>query len=155
MQVPCGLQGKMRGPSHLCPACSTGLGKNKTCSWFCRDVLACVCPATCTPGLSLTLLSVPTPLMVRAGCWDGVLGRAVPQLRCAEGTAERPCPAGTVLTRKQGREKALRQRRYKQPKVNNVSQRGGTGNTDCPPSGGSLVAEQTVAALPVSTRSQT
>lgn len=67
VQVPHGLQGKMRGPSPLCPACSIGLGKDKTCYWFCWDVLACVCPAMCHPWPEPLLLSVPMPLMVCAG----------------------------------------------------------------------------------------
>lgn len=31
VQVPCGLQGEMRGPSPVCPTCCTSLGKDKTC----------------------------------------------------------------------------------------------------------------------------
>lgn len=45
MQVPCGLQGKMRGTSL------SSLGKDKTYYWFCWDVLACVWPAMCHPWL--------------------------------------------------------------------------------------------------------
>jgi len=31
--------------SQLCaPSLQPGVGKDKTCPWLCRDVLACVCP---------------------------------------------------------------------------------------------------------------
>lgn len=118
----------------MCPACITGLGKDKTWYWFCWDVLACV-----TPALSPVLPCVPMAPLGPAGAalmLAGVLGQAEPQLWGAEGTAEHPHPAGMLLTRKQRRKKnqtLAQQRRCKPPNSNRVRQRGGTDNTELSP----------------------
>lgn len=143
VHVPCGLQGRMRGPSlQLVLARITPVTGFAGMSW-------CVCLALCQPWPESR--APGGPCGGGAGCWDRLCLSSG-----AEGAAEHPPPAGTLLTRKQGKKQQTlaQQRRYKARKSNHVSEHGGTGKTDCPPSGGSVAAEQTVVTLPVSTQAK-